>query len=365
MRGKRAAGLLLLLLFTLSFILVGIKWLHYRLTHAITDAVFVESETFTKVAYKRVSGRIEKLFKEEGDKVKKGEPLAKIDDRDYVVRLQELESTIDQVRREREALQVKAKALREELRRSMELVSLEAKAVQKQIDSLVVKKELLERDRERFEKLYAKGVVPSRTFEDVDTNLRSLDKEIAALEAKKVATLSQRKVLEAKLKQTQELDRKIEALSRQIEALLKRKEDLENMIGETLLRSPIDGYVVKRFVSEGDVVREGQYVYAVYDPKDLYLLVLLEETKLEGVKEGNRVSITIDAFPDIKFEGVVKEINRATAAKFAVIPRDITAGEFTKVAQRIPVKVEITRGQKNLLRVGMGGEVAIEKHSDR
>jgi len=119
--------------------------------------------------------------------------------------------------------------------------------------------------------------------------------------------------------------------------------------------------VVKRYVSEGEVVRPGQFIYAIYDPKDLYVLVLLEETKLGGVREGNQVWIRIDAYPEEGFEGVVEEIGRAAAAKFALIPRDVTAGEFTKVAQRIPVKVKIVKGKVDLLRVGMGGEVAIEK----
>ncbi len=361
MKGKKSLGILILGVLILVFLILGFRWVHYRLTHAITNAVFVESDTFTKVSYRRVTGRVEKLYKEEGDRVKKGEPLAKVGDRDYRIKLGELESQIGRIDREIEALKIKAGALREELRESMELVDREADALRANMEALKVKMELLKRDRERFERLHSKGVVPARKFEDIDTRLRALKKELSSLNAKRLAVLKRKDVLRARLKQTGELDRKIEALKKQREALLRKREDLQNLIHETVLRSPVDGYVVKRFVSRGEVVRPGQSIYAVYDPEDVYILVLLEETKLEGVREGNRVKISIDALPGVEFEGVVEEINRATAAKFAVIPRDITAGEFTKVAQRIPVKVRITRGDKSLLRVGMGGEVAIEK----
>ena len=114
-------------------------------------------------------------------------------------------------------------------------------------------------------------------------------------------------------------------------------------------------------MSEGEVVRPGQFVYAIYDPGDIYVLVFLEETKLGGVEEGAKVRIKIDAYPREEFWGVVESIGRSTASKFALIPRDVTAGEFTKVAQRIPVKVKVVKGRTELLRVGVSGEVEIEK----
>jgi len=219
----------------------------------------------------------------------------------------------------------------------------------------------LSRDRKRLENLHRKGVVPSRRFEEISTQLRVLEKQRSALREKRRAVLKEAEILKVKLRKLAELDRRMEALQKELEALKKKEEDLLNMLEETVLRSPIDGYILKKYVSVGEVVRQGQFIYALYNPEDIYILVLLEETKIEGIERGNRVLIDIDAFPGVKFEGVVEEIGRATAAKFALIPRDVTAGEFTKVVQRIPVRVRITKGNPEILRVGMGGEVAIEK----
>ncbi len=361
MRSKKLLGLLLLLVVTVGMAVPGVRWIHFRLTHAVTNAVFVESDTFLRVAFKRVSGRIEKLYKSEGDKVSKGEPLAKLDDRDLRIKLEELKNQIRRLEREREALIVKRRTLEREIEKRIEIANVKIEEIRRNIEALDIRIGQLKRDRDRFEKLYSKGVVPSRKFEELDTELRTLKKKRESLrEALKSAKL-EIKILEIRKRGLREMDLRVKAIESRIGALKKKIEDVKNLISETLLRSPIDGYVVKRYVSTGEVVRQGQSVYAIYDPKDIYILVLLEETKLEGVKEGNRVLINIDAYPGERFEGIVKSINRATAAKFALIPRDVTAGEFTKVAQRIPVKVEITRGRKELLRIGMGGEVAIEK----
>ncbi len=359
-RGK-LAGLVLLIAMGVVLAVVGARWIHFRITHAVTNAVFVESDSLARVGYKRVAGRIVELYAEEGDSVRRGDPLAKLEDRDLRLKLEELIKKKERLLKEKSALIIRRSTSEEEIRKRMETAEIEAEAVLKEVEALTARIEQLKRDRSRLEKLYEKGVVPSRRFEEVSTELKVLEKRRSALEEKHRAVVKKREILEIRLKQLRELDRRVEALQKELEALERKERDLRNMIDETVLRSPIDGYVLKRYVSVGEVVRQGQFIYALYNPEDIYILVLLEETKLRGVKEGNRVLIEIDAFPDRKFEGVVEEIGKATAAKFALIPRDITAGEFTKVVQRIPLKVRITSGEKELLRVGMGGEVAIER----
>ena len=123
----------------------------------------------------------------------------------------------------------------------------------------------------------------------------------------------------------------------------------------------LTGRVARRFVSLGDVVADGQAVFAVVDPGDVFAVALLEENKLKGVVAGSPVDLILDAYPDKHFKGEVQEVMPASAATFALVPRDISAGEFTKVAQRIPIKVAITDGDLSLLRVGLGGEVEIKR----
>ncbi|MCK4342725.1 MAG: HlyD family secretion protein, partial [Phycisphaerae bacterium] len=100
-----------------------------------------------------------------------------------------------------------------------------------------------------------------------------------------------------------------------------------------------------------------------YDPDNLYVTANLEETRLEGVAIDNSVDLDVDAF-NPRFRGKVIKIGKATGAKFALIPRDNSAGEFTKVVQRVPIKIAIERDDRwSKLRPGLSVTIGIE-HSE-
>lgn len=358
---KKIVYAFLFLIILIPSVIYGVKWLHFRITHVISNAAFVESDEFTKVAFKRVGGRIEKLFKKEGDYVQAGEPLAKLDDKDYRIKLNEVIHNIESVNRKLEVLKIKRNKIKEKIKLNLEILKIKEKQLSHEIKSLQIKIEQVEKDYQRYLNLFKKGVIPLRKYEELETQLKSLKEKLKASSLALTEIRKEKDKVLTEKKTINELEKEIESLEEKLRALYAKKRDVENLLNYTLLRSPVNGYVVKRFFSEGELVAQGQYVYAIYDPKTAYILVLLDERKLEGVKVGNKVKIKIDAYPDKDYEGVVKEIGKAAASKFAIIPRDITAGEFTKVSQRIPIKVEITKGDKSILKLGMGAEVIIEK----
>jgi membrane fusion protein, multidrug efflux system len=107
-------------------------------------------------------------------------------------------------------------------------------------------------------------------------------------------------------------------------------------------------------------VPAGTPVLSMYNPELTYVTANLEETKLEGVAPGNRVRLDIDAF-DRPFRGRVVWINRATGANFALVPRNISSGEFTKVVQRLPVRIQVEKDERwSQLHAGLSVTVAIE-----
>jgi membrane fusion protein (multidrug efflux system) len=150
-------------------------------------------------------------------------------------------------------------------------------------------------------------------------------------------------------------------LSESIKGLSAGLENAQRNTTACALRSVINGRVAKQYVSVGDVVSPMSAVYAVLDPKSLYFVALLEENKLKGVTPGNDVNIKVDAYPNKKYKGIVRQVLPASAATFALAPRDISAGEFTKVAQRIPVRIDITEGDTSVLQIGLSGEVEIRR----
>lgn len=372
---KRKIGLTLTVITIVIFLFFTIKWISHRTKYVITDAVFVETEYMSNTGFYRVSGKIVQLYKKEGDHVKAGEELAKLDDTDIKVQLEATENKIQSLISQKLALEKQMERVSQELNLNEQINILTEKETTKRIEVLQSQLaqvesqlKLAQKDEERYRHLNERGLIPKRKYEEVQTNLEVLQKQKQAIEK----SISELKISKEKAdknvqishiqkKLTQELSYQIESISKQIEVLNKEREDILNQLDYSTLRAPFDGVVAKKFVSIGDVVKAGQPVYSLVRSDSFYIKVLLEETKLAGVKIGNKAYIRLDAYPDKVFEGEVENIDIATAAKFALVPRDISAGEFTKVAQRVPVKIKITKGEKSLLRLGLGGEVEIEK----
>ncbi len=372
---KKKIGLLVVIIILVVFSIFTIKWIVHRINYVITDAVFVETEYLSNIGFNRVSGKIIQLYKKEGDSVKAEEILAKLDDTDYKIQIESLDYQIKSLEAQKLELEKKIERIKQETEINENINILTTQEISKKIESLEAKKSEIEvhikkvaKDEERYRNLYNKGLVAKSKYEEIETQLdvlikekESISKDIAQLKISYEKSKENVKYVRVQRRIVDELLEKYASLEEQINVLKKNREDLENILNYTYLKSPFNGIVAKKYVSLGDIVKVGQPVYALVKSDSFYIKVLLEETKLEGVKEGSKAYIRLDAYPDKVFEGVVENIDIASAAKFALVPRDISAGEFTKLAQRIPVKIKITKGNTSLLRVGLGGKVEIKK----
>ncbi len=372
---KKKIGIYILGFFLLFFLSLFGYFIWKRYHYAVTDAVFVQADRLVYVSFPKINGKLIKLYKKEGDWIKEGEILAELEPFDYEKRVTQLEESVKEVSSQRASLFDSKRKLERE-------IILKIEQIQKQLESLQAKKraqiakleaikarlELVRKDRLRLENLYKEGLISQQSLEAKETEekelnhqleaekelLNSIERDIKALE--KTRTLLENEIFTVK-----SLASQIEALKYKEKALLKQKEEALLYYEYTKLKSPITGVIAKKFHSEGDVIAPGEPIYAVVDPESFYILVLLEETKLKGIKKGAYARIRLDAYPGKVWEGEVEEILPASAATFALVPRDISAGEFTKLAQRIPVKIKITKGDRGLLKVGLGGEVEIKR----
>lgn len=146
-------------------------------------------------------------------------------------------------------------------------------------------------------------------------------------------------------------------------AIIARQSDFTLKPGENLdlsiIKSPLSGTVIKKIANEGEVGVPGQPVAMVADLGSLYITANIEETKLHKVKAGQRVEFTIDGFPGAKFSGQVSSIGDATVSTFSLLPAQNTGGNFTKVVQRVPVKISIKDYEGKRLLPGMNAIVRI------
>ena len=140
---------------------------------------------------------------------------------------------------------------------------------------------------------------------------------------------------------------------------------INTQLQNTRITTPLDGVVAKRWVLQGDVVQPGQPIFTIYNLDSLWVTADLQETDLASIKEGESVQINVDSYPDQQFEGKVIQIGTNTASEFALIPPSNASGNFTKVTQRIPIKISVdqinNQGDKEAaLLPGMSVEIKIK-----
>ncbi len=404
--GHLFALIALIALTTVGLPLV-MSWVEYRRSHSITDDAFVEAH-LVNIAPQLVSGRIIRFLADENDRVARGQVVAEIDPipyRDKVnVAQAQLNSTLAELNRQRADLdrirkevpiqieiarRTAAAALADRVRAEKSL-RLTEDDVEKGIDEARagVKASrasltLAELEYARFTRLEQQGASPVRQQQQVtqsrDSASAQVDLSNARL-AKALASRTQidvaRSALEAAQKSEQKAAKGINLAElgydqiHEVELLVKVKEQTvqqarraleaaESDLAYTKVKAPFPGVVVKRYRNLGDFASAGSPLLSMYDPDLLYVEANLEEDRLPGIEPGNLVRIDLYAFAE-PFRGRVVWVNKATGAQFALMPRNVVSGEFTRVVQRVPVRIQIERDDRwPRLRAGLMATVAI------
>jgi len=141
---------------------------------------------------------------------------------------------------------------------------------------------------------------------------------------------------------------------------------VKTALGQTVLDSPVNGIVAKRWVTPGEVVQPAQAIYTLCDLNDVWIDANFKETQIRSIRVGDTATFTVDAFPGRHFRGKVENIGATTASAFALIPQDNGAGNFTKMTQRVPLRISIDRDEKydpdppSRLLPGMSVEVTVQ-----
>src|SRR5262245_46568460 len=389
----------------------GLHWWSYRLSHSITDDAFVEAH-LVNVAPEMVSGRIVRFHVEENDRVEQGQVLAEIEPIHYRDQVEQARGKLDlaeaELKRQEAGLAKLKKEVplqidiakqtlagaRTEETRAKDALKLTTDEVNKTIDEAKAAVELAnanltlaKQEYDRFTELAAQDATTKRKAREVTrahdaarAELRLADAKLAKAEAARTRIevanrdLEVARTLVAKASKTLDLAETGYDQIVEVELLVGVKKEMvrDSQIGLatsehefqfTQVRAPFPGIVVKRYRSLGDFVSAGTPILSMYNPDLLYVTANLEENRLRGVVPGNSVELRLDAF-DQPFKGRVVWINKSTGAQFALMPRNVVAGEFTKVVQRVPVRIWIEKDDRwPLLRAGLSAQVVIA-HGD-
>ena len=297
-----------------------------------TDDAYVRANNTMLGA--RVSGHIDAILPGDNAVVHAGDLILKIDDGDYRIavdaartRIATQQATIDRIGRQVTAQEsASAQAL-------ANLASAEAG----------LKRANLDYDRQQT--LSNKGFATHATFEQSEAGR---DQGLAGVKAAQAAYDAARDNVEVTKAQQAEARAQLAELQTQ---LAKAERDLDF----TQVRAPVDGTFSNRLVHTGDFIQAGQRLGNVVPLNDVFIDANFKETQLKRIRPGQAVTISVDAYGHRKFAGVVDSISPAAGSVFTLLPPDNATGNFTKIVQRLPVRVRVPKdvAKQNLLRAGM------------
>jgi membrane fusion protein, multidrug efflux system len=319
---KQRGGIFLLILVIIGSIWGVHQWVQSK-THIETDDAFIDAHIHSISS--RVPAMVKQVAVQDNQFVHKGDLLVELDGSDYRARMKSASASLEMAKNETSGDYAQVEGARAS------------------IAAATARLEQADLDLKRAEALYAKEVIPKEQLDRMQT-------------AKRVA--------QSQLREAQEAENRAKALigmagSGSKDARVAQKQgELEAAslnLSYTKILAPTDGYITKKSVEVGNYVQPGQALMALVPLEDAWITANYKESQLTDVKPGQRVEISVDAYPNHTFYGSVESIMAGTGAAFSLLPPENATGNYVKVIQRIPIRIAIDRGADptHLLRVGM------------
>jgi membrane fusion protein (multidrug efflux system) len=324
-------------------LIVGIVWfVHYwtrgRYEQATNDA-YVQADIV--MISPKVSGYVEQVLVEDNQDVRAGQPLAVIDPRDSRSKLQQAQAQADQGR----ATIVEDEA---QIARQQAMIA----QAQAQLGGSRSNAFYARRQADRYAPLTAQG---AQTAEQLDQMLQNRDQAIAQSASDAAALLSARRQIAV-------LRAQIGSAKAQIEQAEAQVRQAQTDLQSTVLRSSIDGRIGDRQVRVGQYVQTGTRLMSVVPVNRVYVTANFKETQVGLMRVGQPATITIDAIGGDELHGRVQSFSPGTGSQFAILPPQNATGNFTKIVQRVPVKIAIDAGPeaRKVLVPGLSVEVTVD-----
>lgn len=290
----------------------------------------------------RASGYINEIRFTEHQYVHKGDTLLIIDNREHKIRLMEAEAALKD-----------ANAGKNVIGATLNRTENSVLVFDSSIDELEARINKLRKDKIRFENLVKRNAATPIQLEQIET-------ELIALEAKLESVRQQKRTANSSVTEVVNKQESVEA------AILRATAAVEMArlnLSYTIVTAPCDGWLGRRALEVGQLVNAGQAITHILPDEQKWIIANYKETQIKNLSVGQKVNITIDAWPDDEFEGVITHISAATGSKYSMVPTDNSAGNFVKIQQRIPVRidfVELSKEDNRKLAAGMMAVVETE-----
>ena len=364
---RKRVGLFVLACVAIAFVLwQAAHWLVAGRYEIRTDNAYVRAD-ITMVAAK-VPGYVESVLVRDNQAVDAGDLLFTLESDEFNVRVNELRADYQQA----VAAAERSRAQKASAMAALETVRSEHAArrdnlaeARARLEASDASARLAAADLDRFSDLADKGFYPKAALEAAKTKQQLAQAELSQSRAAIAASRSELAVAEASYSRAEQdisaAEAVVQGADAQVQAAKARLDAVLLDAGRTEVRAAVSGIVANRTVTEGQLLSPGQQTLAIVPLDAAYVVANFKETQVERMRPGQPVEIIVDAYPGLKVEGRVDSISPASGGQFSLIPQDTATGNFTKIVQRIPVRIALSQEARasGLMRPGLSVEAVV------
>lgn len=317
----------------------GVRTILHRMSYESTDNAQIETNAIPVVS--RLAGFIDSLSVSDYSEVGRDQLLISIDDREYALAVLQAETDLANAKADLANTQAQLNNSLANKQVSQANEDVQRTRLQKASDDL-----------KRDEALYKDGAITQKQLDDSRNNLESAQKQFTANQKQVTFASSQVVTSEAQIRKAQA------TVQTRMAAL-----DLAKLrLSYCNVYAPVQGRIGKRNLEVGQYVQPGQPLMTVVNGDKFWIVANFKETQLEKMKVGQEVTVKLDGYPDVDIKGKVVSFSLATGAKFSLLPPDNATGNFVKITQRVPVKIELDdeAKYKDILKAGLSVEVDVK-----
>lgn len=329
------------------------KYVH-SLSHEGTDDAQIEKNMNPIIP--RVTGYITNVYVKDNDFVKKGDTLFTIDNKDYLVKVEDAKAALL-------AAEGNFAASKADIGSAMANIAVSDANVQSaggNIETAKIRLGRANNDFERYNNLYKNHSITKQQFEQSLAAKQEAESQLRILQQQQKASTFQKSVIVAKSNVSNKQTEVAAANIKRAQAML---DAAKLNLDYTIITASIDGQVSKISIQPGQLVQPGQSLFYIINNTEAWVIANFKETQLNKMIIGQKVTIKVDAYPETQFEGTISSFSPATGARFSLLPPDNATGNFVKTIQRLPVKISLDAsndvGKIALLRPGMNVDVDV------
>lgn len=332
------------IILSVAVIAFAVYWIITKFVHfgnvEFTDNAQIQQQIVP--VNSRVQGYIKEIRFSEYEKVHKGDTLIIIDDSDLRLNVARAKAEYQN-----------ALAGRNITDKSVASASANVGVSEASIEEARVLMEMAQKDFQRYTTLLEQEAVTRQQYDNAKADYEAKKARYEMLRQQRHAVSS---VVDVNRSQLSSSEASIDLAKSLLETA-------ELNLSYTVITAPCDGYTSRKEIQVGQLVQPGQTLLDIVDTSDVWVNANYKETQLKHIRPGSEVEIIVDAIPNVKFHGVVKSLSTATGSALSIIPQDNSTGNFVKVRQRVPVRIDFTKNNSPesmaLLRAGMNVECSV------